>query len=274
MKTVFKYIIVPGALVMIAWLVQGIFVKPSLTRDWARDQALMPRIKFINDNQVKIRNIRNAHYRSTDDFDLRHYDKTYDLDALETAWLVVEPFGKFGAAHTLMSFGFSNGDHVAISAEIRKEKGETFSPLKGLFRQYEMMYVVADESDVIRLRTNFRKDVMRLYPIKTTKSKIREVFVDMLKRAERLAGAPEFYNTLLNNCTTSIARHARRYSDKPVPWWDYRYLLPSTVDAISYDLGLIDTDLKLEAARTHFMITERAQKITELGHFSNRIREF
>jgi len=262
------------ALVFGAWLLQGLFVKPSLERDWSMDQAQMPRVSFVDKDQVRIKNVRNALYRSADDFDMRTYDRTYDLNALSSAWFVVEPFGSFGAAHTLMSFGFSNGDYLAISAEIRKEKGESFSPLKGVFRQYEMMYVIADESDVIRLRTNFRKDVMRLYPIKASKQKIRAVLVDALKRAEKLAKVPEFYNTLSNNCTTSIARHVRRFSDQAVPWWDYRYLLPETVDAISYDLRLIDTNLSLEAARSHFMITSRAQKITDLDKFSKHIRDF
>ena len=274
MKKLFTRLLLLVSTLFLAWVIQGFTVKPSLTREWATDQTVIPRISFIGQNRVTIKNIRNISYRSQTDFDVRHYDKTYDLDKISSAWFIVEPFGKFGAAHTLMSFGFSNGDYVAISAEIRKEVGEKFSPIKGILRQYEMMYVIADERDVIRLRTNFRKDTMRLYPIRTTKQMMRVVFVDALKRAERLATQPEFYNTLSNNCTTNIARHVRRYSGKAVPWWDYRYLLPSTVDAISYDLGLIDTQLSLDEARVHFMITDRAQKITDLGNFSTLIRDF
>lgn len=272
--TLVKTFIVVVVLAIAAWFAHGLVVKPSLERNWAADQAVLPRVTFNDDNTVTIKNIRNIDYRSTRDFDVRYYDKTFNLDQLDKAWFLVEPFGAFGAAHTLMSFGFKNGDYVAISAEIRKEVGEVFSPFSGLVRKYELMYVIADERDVIRLRTNFRKDIVRLYPIKSTPDKIRAVFVDALKRAEKLAKQPEFYNTLTNNCTTNIVRHVRKYSDKPIPWWDYRYLLPETVDALTYDLGLIDTKLSLDKAREHFMITKRAQAITDLENFSRLIRQF
>src|SRR5690606_8504462 len=123
--------------------------------------------------------IRNIEYRSVSDYDIRYYDKTFDLGTIESLWYVVEPFKgqNPGAAHTFLSFGFEGGDYVAISAEIRKEKGEMFSALKGLMRQYEIVYVIADERDVIKLRSNHRKDDVFLYPIAMEKEDIRELFV-------------------------------------------------------------------------------------------------
>ena len=272
MRILLKIIVGLIVIALGAWFIHGLVVKPSLDRNWSPDQKILPRVSFTNDGKVRIKNVRNINYRSTTDYDVRHYDRTYDLDELESAWFLVEPFGSFGAAHTLMSFGFANGDYVAISAEIRKEAHELFSPFAGMVRQYELMYVIADERDVIRLRTNFRKDVVRLYPIRTDKKTIRKVFVDALRRAEKLAKEPEFYNTLTNNCTTNIADHVRKFSDKSIPWWDYRYLLPETVDAIAYEQGLIDTDLPLDRAREHFLITKRAQAITDIDRFSELIR--
>ncbi len=260
-------------IIVLAWVAQGFVETPSLERNWSADQAVLPRVTFASDSKVTIKNIRNIKYRTTTDYDVRYYDKTYDLDQLESAWFMVEPFGAIGAAHTLMSFGFANGDYVAISAEIRKEADETFSPFRGVVRQYELMYVIADERDVIRLRTNYRKDEVRLYPIKSTREKIRAVFVDALKRAEKLAKEPEFYNTVSNNCITNIVSHVQKYSAKPIPWWDYRYLLPASVDALTYDLKLIDTDLSLDKAREHFKINARAEAITDLSQFSALIRK-
>lgn len=100
-------------------------VQPSVQRDWNADQARLPVAQFDGD-LVTVRNIRNFTYRSDSDFTPAWYDKTFDLRKLESAWFVVEPFGKGGAAHTFVSFGFGGNDFVAVSVEIRKEKGESF----------------------------------------------------------------------------------------------------------------------------------------------------
>ncbi|MDO8492432.1 MAG: DUF4105 domain-containing protein [bacterium] len=251
-----------------------IFVQPENDRDWTQDQTVLPSVKFNNSETVTIKNVRNINYRSTEDYDLAYYDRTISLNDLAKVWFVVEPFGKYGAAHTFVSFEFKNGTFLSISVEIRKEKGESFSPIKGLFRQYELAYVIADERDVLRLRTNYRKDVVRLYPIKTDKEKIVSVFKDMLLRANETKENPEFYNTILNNCTTNIIKHVRKFSDKKIPWWDFRYLMPETIDELAYELGLIDTKLSLEEARKYFMITDRAQKHNSDLNFSKAVRSF
>ena len=251
-------------LVLVAVAVVGIIVfliitNPSLERNWSPDQAVMPAIHFIDDNTVRINNIRDIHYRTTRDYDLNHYDRTIKLDDLDSAWLAISPFASMGAAHAFVSFGFRDGTFLAISIEIRRKQGRKFNPVKAFLRQFEIMYVIADENDVIKVRTNRIKYTVRLFPIQAEKQRIREVFVDMLKRAGKLGREPEFYNTLWNNCTTNIIRHVRRFSDKPVPAWDLRYLFPENLDKIAYRLNMIDTHLSYEKARQHFDITERAQ---------------
>jgi hypothetical protein len=257
--------------VLAAGLVYAL-IQPSNARDWNPDQRVLPVADFRG-HHVDIRNIRNIEYRSTDDYTVRHYDRTFDLDALQSIWFVVEPFhGMEGPAHTLMSFGFAGGEYVAISVEIRKEKGEKFSPLLGILKRYELMYVVADERDVIKLRSNFRKDDVFLYPIRTTPERRREMFVEMLQRANQLADRPEFYNTLTNTCTTNIVRHVNTISAGRVPW-SYKVLLPAYSDELAYDLGLIETTLPLDAARQRFRINDRALRFADDPAFSRRIRE-
>jgi hypothetical protein len=180
-----------------------IFEHPSADRDWSTDQRVLPRATLAGD-KVTVHDLRNFSYRTVSDYVPHYESRTYDLNKLDSVWFMVERFGDTpGIAHTLLSFGFGD-EYVAISVEIRKERGETYSPLKGLLRQYELMYVVADERDVIGLRTNFRRDPVYLYPVKTTPEKMRRVFVEMITRANKLAAEPEFYNTLTNNCTTNI----------------------------------------------------------------------
>ena len=245
---------------------------PSLTRDWSPDLAIMPRIEFLDDNKVRINDIRNIKYRSTKDYDIQYYDKEVDIDDVVSAWLVISPFGGPGAAHTFLSFGLKDGTYIAVSIEIRRKKGEKFSGVKAFMREFEIMYVIAAETDVIKVRTNICKYTVRLYPVQTERQIVQSVFVDVLKRADKLGKEPEFYNTLWNNCTTNIIKHARRFSKKPIPVWDIRYLLPESLDKIAHRLNIIDTHLHFDAAREHFDITSRAQAAENAEDFSAAIR--
>ncbi|PYQ28643.1 MAG: hypothetical protein DMF56_15535 [Acidobacteria bacterium] len=246
-------------------------VRPSNVRDWTIDQKTLP-VATFDGPLVTIRNIRNFQYENADRFTPAWYDKTFDLRRLESAWFVVEPFGGPVAAHTFVSFGFGDDDFVAISVEIRKEKGEAFSPLKGLLRQYEIMYVVGDERDLIKLRSNVRKDPVYLYPMRTTPERMRAMFVSMLKRADDVAQHPEFYNTLTNTCTTNLVRHVNALMPGRIPLHPAVFL-PGYSDRLAYKLGLIDTNLPFEQARESFHINSRAEKFANDPQFSLRIRQ-
>lgn len=248
-----------------------ISVRPSNDREWAADQSLLPHAEFHGDF-VTIRNIRSFHYRSESDYEAAWYDRTFDLRRLESVWFVVEPFGTWeGPAHTFVSFGFGGDDagFVAVSVEIRKERGESFSALKGILRQYEVMYVVGDERDLIALRTNHRKDDVYLYPIRTTPERRREMFVNMLTRANGLRRRPEFYNTLTNTCTTNLMRHVNEIAPGRIPFRP-AVLLPGYSDRLAFDIGLIDTAAPFDRAK--FRVNELAARYAGDPEFSLRIR--
>ncbi len=260
------------AAILLFAIVLFVVTKPSLLRDWSPDQVVMPSVEFLDSGKIGIKNIRDIHYRTTRDYDLRHYDREVAIDDVESAWLAISPFVGYGAAHAFISFGFKDGTYLAVSVEIRRKKGQKFSPVKAFLRQFEIMYVIAEETDVIRVRTNCIKYIVRLFPVQTEKKLIQQVFVDVLKRADKLGRKPEFYNTLLNNCTTNIIKHARKFSKKPIPVWSYRYLFPESLDKIAYRLNIIDTHLSYEDAREHFNITPHAQAADGLPDFSKEIR--
>lgn len=257
---------------MFALVIFMLVTNPSLSRNWSPDQFLMPEVDFSEDGKINIKNIRNIHYRTTRDYDLKYYDKKIAIEDVETAWLAIAPFAGFGAAHALLSFGFTDGTYLAISIEIRRKKGKRFDPVKGFFRQFEIMYVLADERDVIGVRTNIIKYDVRLYPIHADQKIIREVFCDILRRADKLGTEPEFYNTIWNNCVTNIVRHARRFSQKPIPAWSPRYLFPDFLDRIAYRLSILDTDLGYRETRKRFNITAQAQTASADDIFSKVIR--
>jgi len=259
-------------------------IKPSLDRDWSPDQEVLPLVEFHGTDaapascpptgRVVIRNIRSIHYRTARDHDVRHYDREFDLNDLANAWLAISPFAGFGAAHAFLSFGFNDGTYINVSVEVRRTRGRQFGALPGMLRQFELMYVIADESDVIWLRTNCAGNDVRLYPIRTEIEKIRSVFLDILLRVNKLGVTPEFYHTIFNNCTTNIVRHTRKFAAKPIPAWHVRYLFPDTVDKIAHRLDIIDTDLGYDAARAHFNIKDLAQAFEDEDRtgFSQAIR--
>jgi len=252
-----------------AWV--RIFNSPSNERDWSPDQAVLARA-VIEGDRVTVQNVRNFAYRTETDYTPRYETRSYDLSKLDSLWFVVERFGPAPAiAHTFLSFGFGD-EYLAISVEIRKERGETFSPVAGLLRQYEIMYVVADERDVIGLRTNLRRDPVYLYPARATREQIREVFVGMLERANRLAAAPEFYDTLSNNCTSNIVSHVNAIAPRAIPF-TYKTIMPAYSDELAYELGLIPNDLPFYTVRATHRIDERARAEPLGPNFSARVRK-
>jgi hypothetical protein len=273
LKRIFYFFLIIVALIIGLFIIVHFSTKASNDRDWNDDQDILPTAE-VTDNLVSIHNIRNFSYASTTSYTTNYYDKVFDLNKIKKVWYVVEPFsGIPGSAHTFLSFEFEGDQFVSISVEIRKEKGESFHPIKGLFNTYELMYVIADERDVIKLRSNYRKDLVYLYPVKTSKEKVRELFLDMIERTNNLNQHPEFYNSVTNTCTTNIVEHIDKITPNKVPLFNLQILLPANSDKLAYDLGLLDTDLSFEDARARYFINDKALKYADDPDFSLKIRE-
>ena len=253
--------------VVVFFLVQ----EPSNDRHWQPDVAVLP-YSTREDDRITIHNIRNCDYRTETDFTVHYYDRAFDLAALSSIDLFLVNWGIESVAHTMVSFGFDDGAHVAVSIETRKEVGEEYSTLKGFFRQYELMYVVADERDVIRLRTNYRQgETVYLYRVKAEKELIRQVFLDYLQTINQLKVTPVWYNALLTNCTTQLRGHTRPYFRKVV--WDWRVLANGYSDALAYEKGTLDNSLPFAELKKRSVINEKARAADQDPAFSLRIRE-
>ena len=256
-----------GYLLVLGW---WLMLRPSNDRDWQPDVAVLA-YADINGNQVKLHNIRNCDYRTETDFDVRHYDKTFNLDKLRAADLYMVYWGSPLIAHTMVSFDFGDGDFVCFSIETRKEKGEGYSAVKGLFRQFELVYVVADERDAVRLRTKYRQgEEVYLFRLKGPPRQARTFFLNYLDSLNSLRRRPEWYSALTHNCTTSI-RTQRAEADR-VPW-DWRILVNGRGDELLYEQHLIDTRLPLAVLRQQCHINARAMAADQDPDFSKRIRE-
>jgi hypothetical protein len=248
--------------------------RPSHHRDWRPEQAVLPRVELqLDDSLVLVRGVRTNVYRSPIDFDVVHEDRSYDLRKLERVWFVVAPFsaGWRGPAHVFLSFEFSDTTFVAVSVEARREIGKDYSIWKGMLRTYELIYVIGDERDLIALRAVHWDDPTYLYPIRASPEQARAVFTRMLERAARIHNAPEFYNTLTNNCTTNIVDQVNAISPGRIRY-GWRLLLPGYTDDLAFALGLIDSELPLPHARERFRINEVARASLDSPDFSVRIR--
>jgi Domain of unknown function (DUF4105) len=248
-------------------------IRPRNDRAWVPEQSRVP-TATIAGNIVTIRAVRDFDWITAGDPVQRWDDRTYDLDRIESVWFVLTPFAEDwrGPAHAFLSFGFSDSQYVAISVEARKEVGETYSLWKGMLKRFELMYVVADERDLIGLRALRQGDDVYVYPIRATQEAVRELFVAMVRTASGLADRPEFYGTLRNNCTTRILRHVNAVVPRHIRY-DWRVLLPGYSDELAWDRGLIDTTLPLDSARMFFRVNDRVRATIDAPDFPIRIRD-
>jgi hypothetical protein len=268
-----KRLLVAYSMLFVAILSWWLFaVNPSNERQWQPDVAKLS-YATIDGDIVTMHNIRNIDYRSEFDYSPAYYTKTYNLKKLEGIDLFAVYWMGPAIAHTIMSFNFGDKDYLAVSIEARKELNEGYSTIKGFFRQYELMYIVADERDVIRLRTNYRKDPVEevnLYRLQGSKENARRLFLEYLGKINELHEKPVFYNTLLDNCTTAIWFNTRvNPGHLPFSW---KILLSGYVPEYLYESGKLDTRIPFEQLQRQAYINPVAQAADQSPDFSQRIR--
>lgn len=245
-------------------------IPASNTRDWTPDVARTARASF-DGSLVTIQNVRNFKYRSESDYDPHWETRTYDLDKIRGVDLFLSFWGPTQIAHTIVSWDFGDGQHLAISIETRKEKGESYSALRGFFRQYELYYVVADERDLVGLRANYRGEQVYLYRIRVPAAQARALLVDYLNEVNRLADHPQWYNALTQNCTTAIRGHAQDIGAGGR--LDWRLLANGHLDELLYERAQIDTSLPFADLKARSDITEKAKAADDSPDFSTQIRQ-
>jgi len=262
---------VVGFAAVLAW---WLTIAPSNDRAWQGDVTQTPWAE-IDGDRVTIHNVRNYDYRAEFDYTARWEDRTYDLSQIRGADIFLTYWGSPWIAHPIVSFQFGDDQHVAFSIETRKEVGEEYSAFKGFFRQYELIYIVADERDVIRLRTNYRTgEEVYLYRTVATPEAARSIFLDYLRSATEMHEQPVFYNALTSNCTTNIRIHTKVAAGDRFAPWDWRLLLNGKSDEFAYQYRRFVTgDLPFEALKQQAHINDAARTADQAPDFSARIRQ-
>lgn len=267
-----------GVKIVILVLGTGIFLytlpKASNDRDWNIDQVQIPTVD-LSDGSYTIQNVRDFSYRSETDYTRQYKTITFDIHDVKTVDFVLSQFAEWrGMAHAFVTFGIeqdSEMEYVVISVEIRKEVGESYSPILGMIKQYELAYVIATETDVIQLRTNHRNEPVYLYPIDVTPEQAQSLLISMLNQAHRLETMPEFYNTLTNSCMSNLAKHVNIVSPGLIPF-GWSTVFPGFSDDLIVELGLLSTESSdIEVIRQHHLINEKAKDKSTLS-YSQKIR--
>lgn len=252
------------ALALLLWFFLAL--RPRLDRDWAPDVSRIVTGAAQGD-LVTLHNIRDFHWTSETEADHAWRSDSFDLRQITGADLFTSVWGNPKIAHLLLSFAFADGRHLVFSVEIRRERGEVFSSIGGFFRQFELALIAAPEEDILRLRTNLRREEVRRYPLTLSPAQLRKIFLSYLALGNRLARRARFYNTLTANCTTIVWQLVR--VGAPEFGWHRSVLLSGLLPDWLHRVGLIEDPAK----RGHGVrITPLAQSAPEGADYSQVIR--
>jgi hypothetical protein len=244
-------------------------IPPRQDRDWKPDVAVLPNA-VIEGDQVTINDVRNFDWRSLTDFTTRYDTRTYNLSRLQGADLFIIYWGSPLIAHSIASFDFGDQGRICFSIETRPERGKAYSAVGGLYRQFELIYVAADERDAIRVRTNVHRDEeVYLYHLNLPLEEIRTRFLEYLRRMNQLHVRPEWYNAITSNCTTNI--RTQHVVAKPAPW-DWRILVDGKGDELLYERGVLNRNLPFAELKRRAHINAFAKDADNAPDFSDRIR--
>lgn len=240
--------------------------------DWSPEAERVVR-STVEGDRLELHNLRDFRYASPDSYEARWAETTFDLRELATVDLFVSEISLGGiVGHVMFSFGFTDGRHLVASAEIRRQQGESYGPTRGCFRNYELIYVLGTETDLIDLRLNHRGNPLRLYPIETTAVGRRALLLEILERANALAEEPEFYHTLVNNCTTNLVQHVDALVGDPfITGW--RRTLPESAAKRAFLAGYLKSEATdWEAARAEALLPPLPQGDLSAEAWSRALR--
>jgi hypothetical protein len=263
-------IAVAGFVIVVLWWSS---LRPSNDRNWRSDDLATAYAEIAAD-QITIHNVRNCDYRSETDYTCVWETRSYDLSKLRGVDVFITWWGSPWIAHPIASYDFGAQGHVAISIETRHAVGQEYSAVRGFFRQYILTYTLSDERDVIRLRTNYRKDEeVYLFHTSVDPQMARRIFIDFLQRTNSLHRHPEWYNALTNNCTTNIALSAAEAQHRRVRF-DWRVLLNGKMDEMMFEHGSLSTGgLSFSALKEQAHVNAAAKAAGDSSEFSKLIRQ-
>jgi hypothetical protein len=258
------------ALAVLGWTAWWASLRALPRRQWVMENTRQA-TGTVRGRTVTLRDVRDFHWRSSKDFDARWESEVrIDLDALQAVDLFVCSWGDPRIAHLIVSFVVRGAPAIAFSIETRREMDESWTALAGFMKAFELIIIAARERDVVRLRTNVRRETVHRYRLVTTPTTRARLLRQYVREMNSLARRPRYYNTLFANCTTEVARILRA-AGRRLPW-AWPLVASGLVPRYFYDHGLIDRSRRFEVIEAEADIGERARSEAAGGDFSARIR--
>jgi hypothetical protein len=252
--------------VLLWWLT----LSPTNDADWQPDVA-QTAWADVQGDEVTFHNVRNCDYRAETDYTPHWETRTVRMSQITGIDLAIDYWGSPWIAHPIVSFQFADTPPLCFSIEVRKKLGQTYSAIGGFYRQFELIYIVADERDVIRVRTNYRKEDIYLYRTTISPAQARERFLEYIQSLNALRDKPRWYNAITTNCTTSIRT---QHPPDERPPWDWRILLNGKGDEMMYERHLLVTGgLPFAELKARSLIDARARAANDAPDFSKLIRD-
>lgn len=259
------------AAVIFAFALIWTSIRPSNNKNWSPNQKVLPYAEFAG-NVILVKNVRSCRYTSEFSYETFVSDKTVLLPELSAVYYSVIPFFGYDLGHSFFTFQFGSDEFLSISIEARRKNGKKYSVPLSFFKNFELMYVIAEEQDLIKLRAIHRKNNVYLYKLNIDPEQGQKLFIDMLSRANKLRDKPEFYHPFTNACTNNLIHHLNRVLPKKIPF-HYSRILPGRIDKFFKKIGLIYIPYSFEESRELFNVSEKARMFADDPSFSQRIRE-
>jgi len=271
-KKILKIILILVGVLLIALAIFLLLQKPSHDRDWESGHDELPYMQ-IEDGTITVENMRDFQWDGPFEATQNYITDTFNLEEMDSAEVIISHFAEFeGMAHIFLSFGFMDGRHIDISLETRRESDEKFSPLLGILRQFEIIYVVGTDRDLIGVRTGHRDERVYVYPVTASPEKIQELFITLSEEINDVYEKPRFYNTLLHNCTNELTRKVEKISNLNFPF-TYKTFLPGFFDEVLYSMNLVSTSVPFDELKQNALVDNNSVDETS-DTYSADVRSF
>jgi hypothetical protein len=202
--------------------------QPSHNKHWEALSARTPNA-LIRPESITLQNVRDRHYvannSETENYTwLDNLTIVPDTDIVRTWFGAAELSANLPISHTFLSFELHTGDVYTLSVEARRTVGQTYSPIKGMSKQYPLWYGWGTERDMVGGRALLYKKQVEYYPLTLNQTQAANLFRTLATRTHEVAMQARWYNTFTSSCATELVQAANQTKGAVLPFHLAHYL--------------------------------------------------
>jgi len=229
--------------------------RPSLNREWDEDVRVLAGVETSTGASVTLRNIRDWHYTNNAVVSKHYFDASFDPRHIIDVWMYEQELDRAGLiSHTFLVFEFvesyGTARYLGLSVETRRELGEQYSLIGGSLRAFEVTHIWATERDLVTRRVQYLDYPLTRYRLQFQQEYRARIFLKLTQETEKLAVNPRWYNTVVNNCTSSLIRYVNESEPNAIPM-HYSFVFTGKVDDYLERLGYLDPASSLAITRDY-----------------------